>query len=151
MEEKRCALTGHRELPPDFDKNKVYDALEEEIRSGTTYFYCGMARGFDLVALSCLIDLKKKYRFEIEACIPYPEQSEKFGTRDRAEYDRLLPLCDKKTLLFQNYFGGCLLARNRYMVEGCDFVLAYCVQDRGGAAYTVDYAKKQNKPVKNIV
>ena len=69
MNGKSCALTGHREIESGFDENRLYDKLEELIRSGYDYFYCGMAQGFDLLALGCLCDLKRKYKIFVEACI----------------------------------------------------------------------------------
>ena len=40
---KTCAITGHRELPVDFDKNALYDELENLVREGCDEFLCGMA------------------------------------------------------------------------------------------------------------
>lgn len=138
-----CALTGHRELPEQFDRNALYDALEELIRGGCDCFLCGMAKGFDLLALECLISLKQRYKIEIEACIPYAGQECSFSAADKKRYRAMLPWCDEKSVLFPAYFNGCFLARDRYMVEKADVVFAYCVQKSGGAAYTVSYAQKK--------
>lgn len=138
-----CALTGHRELPENFDINPVYDALEELIRQGCHTFYCGMAMGFDLLALECLIDLKQKYTFTIEACIPFVGQENRFSALDKVRYHEYLQWCDKKTVLFPSYQTRCYLARDRYMVDRADVVLAYCTKNSGGTAYTVGYAREK--------
>ena len=150
MEERICALTGHRELPADFDRNALYDALDDLIREGCTYFCCGMARGFDLTALECLVDLKQRYHVRIEACIPYAGYEHGMSAGDRKKYRTLLSWCEIKTVLYPAFFNGCFLARDRYMVDRADLLLAYCKKPTGGAAYTVRYAKQQGKEIRFI-
>ena len=144
---RACALTGHRELPKDFDTNALYDRLEEFIKDGYDTFFCGMAEGFDLKALECLRDLKGKYHIYIEACVPYEGQELHFPLREKEKYRELIEWCDRKTVLFPSYRNGCFLVRNRYMVDCADTVLAYCVKTSGGTAYTVNYAKEKGKKV----
>ncbi len=145
---KCCALTGHRDLPPDFDGGALFDALEALIREGYDSFQCGMATGFDLLALDCLAALKRKYPIFLEACVPYAGQERKFPAAEREKYRKLLPWCDKVTVLSSVYYKGCFLARDRYMVEGCDLLFAYCTKETGGAAYTVEYAVKKGIKVR---
>ena len=145
-----CALTGHRVLPETFDRSALSSALEELILEGYTTFLCGMARGFDLLALSCLVDLKGRYHVRIEACIPYRDQVKSMPAAEREQYERLLVFCDEKTVLSERYYPSCLLFRNRYMVDKCDLLLAYCTKSKGGAAYTVDYAHKRSVEVRML-
>ena len=149
MTERRwaCALTGHRKLPPDFNENALYDKLEELINRGCDTFFCGMAQGFDLLALKCLVALKRKYQFYIEACIPYKGHENALDRADKKSYLELLSRCDQKTVLFESYCDGCFLARDRYMVDCADAVLAYCTKNTGGTAYTADYGMKKGKIV----
>lgn len=145
-----CALTGHRALPEQFDRNALYDGLEELIREGYDRFLCGMAMGFDLLALECLISLKQRYKIELEACIPYAGQEKSFPASERKKYRELLAWCDEKRVLYPAYFQGCFLARDRYMVENADLVFAYCTQKSGGAAYTVSYAEEKGVAVRRF-
>ena len=142
-----CALTGHRELPREFDKNALYDRLELLIEGGCETFFCGMAEGFDLAAMSCLAALKKKRKLFVEACIPFTGFENRFTARDRRVYDELITWCDRTTVIFPEYRAGCFLARNRYMVDCADVLLAYCTKERGGTAYTVNYARRKEVPV----
>lgn len=142
-----CALTGHRDLPSDMDKNAVYDGLETLVKEGCDSFLCGMAEGFDLLALECLVDLKKKYKLYIEACIPYQGHERRFASDQKRKFNELLEWCDVKTVLFEGYRDGCYLARNRYMVDCADMLFAYCKREKGGSAYTVKYAEKKGKRV----
>lgn len=146
-ERKICALTGHRELPADFDKNALIDLLEERILAGTDYFLCGMAAGFDLLALECLLYLRQKHKIKIEACIPCLGQESSFGSYERERYQKFLEACDRKTVLFDNYRQGCYHARDRYMVNCADELVAYCKRTKGGTAYTVREAGKKGIPV----
>ena len=129
-----CALSGHRDLPDDFDKNKVYDDLEQIIKEGYTTFYCGMAKGFDLVALECLVDLKRRYHVRVEACVPFEGQEKNFPPEEKQKYRRLIAECDKVNILADGYFPGCFLTRDRYMVEHSDLLYAYCTRDDSGTA-----------------
>lgn len=147
---KVCALTGHRNLSPAFDENILYDTLEALIGEGYDCFLCGMAKGFDLTALECLRNLKQKYRLTIEACIPYEGQETAFSYDERKKYRELLDWCDHKTILYREYRNGCYLARDRYMVDCADIVLAYCKRETGGTAYTVDYANRKGIPVRFV-
>lgn len=144
----KCALTGHRELSASLDQNALYDALEELIKAGYTAFCCGMAEGFDLLALECLVSLRRKYRIFLEACIPYEGQENSFSFSQRKRYRELIGWCDKRTVLSKSYHGGCYLVRNRYMVDQADLVFAYCNKDTGGTAYTVNYARDRGVEVR---
>lgn len=142
-----CALTGHRDLPSDFDEEGLYRRLEELAEKGCDTFFCGMAMGYDLHALRSLVELKKKYNFTIEACIPYKGHERGFPPEEKALFYELIEKCDQKTVVFEGYRNGCFLARDRYMVDCADVVLAYCKRKTGGTAYTVNYAMKSGKPV----
>lgn len=147
MTGKTCALTGHRNLPLDFDENALSDRLEELILNGFDRFLCGMASGFDLSALRCLIRFKEKYAIELHACIPFAGQEAGFSKEDKKLYRNLLTWCKEKTVLYESYRDGCYLARDRYMVDHADAVFAYCTREKGGTAYTVRYAEKKGIPV----
>lgn len=144
----KCALTGHRDLPETFDVNKLYDCLEETIREGYDTFYCGMARGFDLLALDCLVSLARKYKITLVACEPYKGHGDGFRGELREKYRSLLQWCDEVTVLSPAYYRGAFNVRDRYMVDHADLVLAYCTRDSGGTAYTLRYAEKKGKEIK---
>ena len=99
----KCALTGHRELPENFDVNRLYDLLEAAVRDGYDTFYCGMARGFDLIALDCLVALGRKYPLRLIACIPYEGQENSFSFETKKKYRDLLEWCDEKIVLYPAY------------------------------------------------
>ena len=145
---KTCALTGHRALPPDFDRAKLYDDLEELIQSGCDEFLCGMAMGFDLLALECLIALRQKYRILLRACVPFEGQERSFPPAEKARYREMIAWCDEVYILYPAFRDGCFLARDRFMVEHADMLYAYCTRDTGGSAYTVKYAKSHGLEIR---
>ena len=147
MKGECCALTGHRKLPPNFNRNVLFDELEGLVKSGYTTFFCGMAMGFDLLALSFLVELKERYPLYLEACVPFKGQENSFSREDRLLYRELLLKCDCVTVLFDEYKNGCFLVRDRYMVDCADTLFAYCVKASGGSAYTVRYAKQTGRDV----
>lgn len=142
-----CALTGHRKLPPDFDRNGLYDGLEELIKEGYDRFLCGMAAGFDLLALDCLVALQAKYRIYIEACVPFDGQENSFSIEEKRRYRELIQWCSVVRVLYPAYQNGCYLSRDRYMVDRADILFAYCVKETGGTAYTVRYARTKGVKV----
>ena len=144
---KYLALTGHRTLPQEFSRDRLREKLEELIKEGYDGYFCGMAAGFDLLALDVLVELKRKYPLYLEACIPFEGQEKGYPKEEKERYRELLCWCDRKTVLFPSYRNGCYLVRDRYMVDCADGVLAYLTRDTGGTAYTVNYAREKNVPV----
>ena len=142
------ALSGHRVLAKNFDVSALGRALDELLQQGAECFLCGMALGFDLLCGELLADRKAAgAAFKLVACIPCADQAEKFSAAARARYEAVLAACDERVVLFPSYEHGCMFARNRYMVERCDLLLAYLTSERGGTFYTVRYAEKKGKRV----
>ena len=148
---KTCALTGHRDLPSAFCKNALYDELETLIREGYDRFLCGMAAGFDLAAIECLVDLREKYKIALVACVPYRSQARGFSEQEKQRYVRLLEACDEQYILSGKYEAGCLLARNRYMVDHAARLIAVFDGQDGGTRRTVEYALRSGLEVVYVV
>ena len=155
-----CCFTGHRpeNLPwkaNELDerciclKNLLSTAIDTAIEDGYRNFYCGMARGTDTYAAEILIEKKKIHKdIMIHAALPCPNQHESWNEKDRIRYEQLLEDCDSKTLVSPFYTDSCMLARNRFMVDNSDRVIAvWNGYFRGGTAYTVRYAKNQGKEI----
>ncbi|MBQ9713914.1 MAG: DUF1273 family protein [Clostridia bacterium] len=143
QKEKICVFTGHRELGEDFSPRKLKKEIEKLITEGVDTFYNGMAKGFDLAAAKAVVSLKKKYPFvKWIACIPCYGQEKYFCEKDKKDYVSLLKKADEKVILAQEYYKGCMQARDRYMAERANYMIAYCKKEEGGAAYTVKIFKK---------
>lgn len=143
---RACALTGHRNLGEDFNCAALEREILYLIESGVKVFYCGMAHGFDLAAAECVLSHSEQGA-ELVACVPCPEQGRKYCAVDKLRYERILNNCKEKIIISPRYERGCMLKRDRFMVESCEVVLAYLRTKRGGTYYTVEYALAQGKKV----
>ena len=109
-----------------------------------------MARGFDLIAAQAVCELKEVYpNIKLVACIPCPSQDGKFTAEEKEKYQYVLSKCDSKILLSDHYFNGCMLMRNRFLVDNSSMLIAYLRQKRGGTFYTVKYAEEKGKKIYN--
>ena len=140
---KTCAFTGHRNLEKDFSKKALKEAIISVIKEGAEIFYCGMAVGFDLCAAELVLSLKKKYpHIRLIACIPCLGQEKYFSKTDQKRYVNAVKKADEQVVLAQGYFNGCMQARDKYMAERADALIAYCKRQTGGTAYTVRIFQK---------
>ena len=135
---KTCVFTGHRELPSDFPKRKLKSTIEGLISSGVDTFLCGMAVGFDLLAAETVLALQKKHpQIKLIACIPCIGQEKYFSKADQKRYVSSVKKANEQVILADSYYRGCMQARDKYMAERGDIMIAYCTKSEGGAAYTV--------------
>jgi len=155
---KTCAFTGHR--PESFPfgndeaspeclaiKEKLTAEIEKMIAKGIDTFISGAAKGVDIWAMEAVLGLcESKYpHIKLIAAIPYLGQSKAWSEEEKQRYEQLTNACNK-VVLFEKYFRGCLLARNRFMVDNSDHLIAvYNGSEKGGTAFTVKYAGKQGK------
>ncbi|HWS41682.1 MAG TPA: SLOG family protein [Pseudoflavonifractor sp.] len=150
-----CCFTGHRpdKLPWGADegdprcadlKNRIAAALEEAYEKGMRHFICGMALGADLYFCEAALDLRRRCPgVTVEAAIPCEEQAARWGERDRNRYFALVKDCDYETMVQHHYDRGCMLRRNRYMVDRSSMLIAAYDGLLGGTMYTLAYAMKK--------
>ena len=94
-----------------------------------------------------LKDVVPDRNLQLWAAVPYDRQSLSWSPKDKARYDVILKKADKIEYVSHNYYNGCLLKRNRYMVDKADYVVAYITHGWGGAAQTLEYAKQKKKSI----
>ena len=75
--------------------------------------------------------------------IRYARQAAAWSAQEQERYQAILAKADRVNLLSERYYDGCLLARNRYMVDLATHLIAVYDGQKGGTKYTVDYAKKK--------
>ncbi len=160
--EKTCCFSGHRpsKLPWREDeqdprcialKVSIRRAVEGAYEKGYRHFICGMAQGCDFYfceAVQALRGLRSDVT--VEAAIPCEEQAQRWPERDRERYFDLVGQCDFETMVQHHYDRGCMLRRNRYMVDRSNLLIAAFDGTLGGTMYTVTYAMKQNIEVEII-
>lgn len=150
-----CCFTGHRpeKLPWGCDetdercqalKRRLDLELEQAYRDGFRHFICGMARGADFYFCEAALDLRdRRSGVTVEAAIPCEEQAARWCDADRARYFDLVSHCDLETMVQRRYDRGCMLRRNRYMVDRSARLLAVYDGMLGGTMYTISYARKR--------
>ncbi len=149
-----CCFTGHRKLDGGTMPalSELLDGvLDRLIAAGVTTFRTGGAVGFDtLAALKVLERRETDPSISLELYLPCRNQTDGWGERSRAYYDYILNRADRVIYVRDRYVKGCMLERNRRLVDGSQFCIGYCCTDHGGSAYTLDYAKKKGVRVINL-
>ena len=151
-------FTGHR--PDKLGTRRDIDELRlqlhmrivQAISEGFTDFYCGMAMGTDILAGELVIALQRQYpELRLIAVLPFPEQSKGWPADWKRRWSALLYQADEQVVLYPSYRQGCFHARNRYMVDHAQRVIAVYNGSPGGTRMTVEYARKKGVPVDLIV
>ena len=141
---KSCAFTGHREPLGSFPKTELKKQIQALIDKGCTVFYCGMAQGFDLLAAKEVIKAKKRNpEVKLIACVPCEEQEKYFPAAEKKAYRALIKKADERVCLAEKYYRGCMQARDRYMADNAEAMIAYLRKTSGGTAYTAGYFGKK--------
>ena len=152
---KSIAFKGHRIIPLVRQKEvrkRLTAAVTFAYKSGMTRFYCGMALGFDLMAAEVVLSLKEQFLdIRLIAVVPFSGQSDRWDSSEQERYHRIIAKTDMVVVLSGNYFRGCLLRRNDYMLShSCGVIAYYDGKPQGGTFYTVRKAERMKMEVVNI-
>ena len=100
-----------------------------------------MAEGCDLYFCEAVLALREDHPdITLEAAVPFAGQAEHWGAAQRQRYEALLACCDTVTVLQEHYSPGCMMKRNRYMVDHADLIIACYDGKSGGTLNTLRYA-----------
>ena len=152
-----CCFTGHREnkLPwrgRETDarcialKKKISMAVERAYLSGMRHFICGMATGCDFYFAEAVLS----QGLRLEAWLPCPSQADRWSEADRSRYTALLMDCAAVYMTEPEYSQGCMLRRNRKMVDAADGLLTVYDGSPGGTGAAIDYARRTGKTVTGL-
>ncbi len=144
---KTCSFTGHRILSKDFDVDKLKEVINTMLINGYKIFLVGMAMGFDMFCAEILLEKKREFNIDVIACVPCKEQSKFYKKEEKTKYEEYLKKVDKIVYFGEEYKEGCMQERNRYMVDNSSVLIAHLKYFKGGALYTVNYAKKKEKEI----
>lgn len=153
---KTVCFTGHRTIPAGEELEALTGRLDALIlaayKKGYRTFIAGGAVGFDTLAACRVLAAKETMPdISLHLALPCRNQTEKW-TRldDLILYKKILGAADRVDYLTVFYTDTCMHERNRFMVDRSALCIAYCKKQRGGSAYTVNYAKKQGLGILNI-
>ncbi len=153
--ETSCCFTGHRNIPAQ-DGLWIRRRLREEIlrlaEQGVHSFLAGGALGFDTMAAQEVLRVRAEYAPSLELVLVLPclGQEEAWSQRDAAVYRALLCQADQVIYTGTQRQKGCMFRRNRFLVDHSAYCICYQVTQRGGTAYTVQYARNQGLQVSNL-
>ena len=146
MKERTVCFTGHRQI--DAQHMMALPALlkaeiAKQIEAGATHFRAGGAIGFDTLAALCVLEQKKKYpHIKLDLMLPCRDQDAAWSEQDRHAYRFVLSQADSVVYVRERYSEGCMLERDRRLVEGSDVCVAFLTKSKGGTAYTAGQALK---------
>ena len=157
MKTNSCAFTGHRpyKFPWRYDESdercvKLKEMLSEQIEKlvdlGMTDFLSGMAEGTDLWAAQSVLTLRENHPdLKLHCILPHKGQADKFRITAQEQYLSILNQADSIVYVNRCYHDGCMLERNRFLIDHASVLLAvYNGEQRGGTAATLRYARKKH-------
>ena len=156
LREKTCCFTGHRTIPVSVSEalqQKAEKKIMELYNRGVIYYGCGGALGFDtLMAQTCfaLRDSGSCPQMKVILVYPFDGFTDRWNGIQIATYKELFKKFDKVVCVSSEASREAYLARNRHLVGGSAFCIAYCVHQRSGTGYTVRYAQKQGVEIYNL-
>lgn len=139
----RISISGHREIE---NPNIIYEAIDKVLSiNNVTEMLFGGARGADNYALSAALANVKKPKLTVVVPDTVDKQPAECQHNIRLA-DNLVELKNPIVWPYESY-----KIRNCYLVENCDFLLAFFNgKQAGGTWQAIKYAKSVNKYVKQI-
>ena len=113
---------------------------------GFRTFLCGMARGCDQYFAEAVLACRAAGTAPeaiLTAMVPCPSQKDGWAAEEQARYDALLAACSAVEVLEPVYTPGCMLRRNRAMVQRASLLISVFDGTPGGTASTLRFAAKQ--------
>ena len=145
MENKICCFAGHSSIVDKSDlRVHVYEKCEKLIcRYGVKTFWVGNYGSFDFLASGVVRNLKSKYPdIELDLILPYVTKTiNEYREMYYKEYDHMI-IADMPENTPVRYR---ILKCNQFMIEQSDFLIAYVKHSFGGAAKTLEYARKKKQ------
>ena len=152
---KTCCFTGHRHIP-----EKDYALIEEKLEQTIIKLYhndiinyrAGGALGFHTLAAETVLRLRdgSLQNMRLILVLPCLNQTKGWKAEDVARYEEIKRRANKVKYVSQEYTSECMYKRNRHLVDGSSVCVCYQMQNTGGTAYTVQYAKRQGLRVINV-
>ncbi len=149
MDNKICCFAGHGDAVIN---THLYDELKKSIESlickGITEFWVGNYGKFDATAANCLFELKKTHtQIKSFLVIPYLTKKTEIGAAHyQSIYDGIIiadiPAATPKKFMISKC--------NQYMINSSEYLICFVKHTWGGAAKTLEYAKKKKLIITNI-
>ena len=154
-----CCFTGHRPAKLPWGRSEGDPrclSLKAEIAArregiyelGYRNFICGMAEGCDLYFAEAVLAMRDHLPdVTLEAAIPCDRQADKWTAAQQRRYEHIMAESDTVTFVQHRYSPGCMMRRNRYMVDRSSLLLACFDGQTGGTMNTILYAQRSGLKV----
>lgn len=154
IKEKSCCFTGHRKVrKSEFDlvQLKLKEIITKLIEANVTMFICGGDLGFDTMAALEVLEQRKIYKnISLIMALPCKEQCKNWKEKEQIIYKNIIQRANKIIYVSEEYSKGCMLKRNRYMIDNSSYCICYLRYAKSGTSYTVNYAKNKDLILINI-
>lgn len=125
--------------------------LETLYGEGCRRFYAGGAMGFDTLAASRVLILRKRYPdVRLYLLLPCRHQARGWPPQEVARYEDVLSRSDGFRYVFEEYSPTAMTARNHALVEAAEVCVAYVRRTASGSGQTVRAAEEKGIPVLNL-
>lgn len=162
IKENTCCFTGPR--PPRlpgfgddsaretaFLRSEIKAAVFEAYYEGYRVFMSGMAEGFDLLAAEAVLELKEEFEgISLAAVLPFSGAPKRHSPETAERIEAILRRADAVFSITENYFQGCELIRNRYMVDRSSLIIGYYDGTSPGTAHCWKYALEKGLETVNL-
>ena len=159
-----CAITGHRPTRFKFGykenmsgckrlKKRLHDQFILLYQQGVRKFFVGGSLGVDQWAGEILLRLKEQSAYsdiELIVVIPFAGHDATWDERSKTRLAFLLQHCAESMTVSSHSSPEAYKARNYYMVDHADVLVAVYDNDRAlrsGTGQTVNYARKKGLPL----
>lgn len=155
---RRTTFIGHRDvyIHDTKLKDRLLNAIREEINNGCLDFVMGAHGNFDSMALSACRNLRTEFKnLEIEVVITSLNQINPEIEVDQFGTTKYIPYSDVKTSMYEieeEYFKKRIISSNKQMIDTCDTIICYVNPNKnyGGARIALKYAQKKGLKIINL-
>ena len=142
---KSCFFLGHRDAP-DSIRDTLDEAIERHITEyGVTEFFVGHYGRFDRMAQAALVRAKARYpEITVRLLIPYHPTEQPISAPDGFDGTYYPPGMERVPRKFA------IIRANRYMIDNCDYLIAYVWHAISNARELLEYARKRGVMIENL-
>lgn len=143
MKSKICCFAGHREI---YDttvlREKLIETVKDLIQTHEVYeFWVGNYGTFDRMCANVIEDLGKSFP-HIRLCMVVPYLTKEINDNKDFYYKKYNEIIIAPTN--QTTPGACRIIKcNEYMIRSSAYLVCFIIRGIGGAAKTLEFAKKQ--------
>ena len=149
-----CCFTGHRQIPlaelAPLTQH-LDDVLSALYRDGCRDFYAGGALGFDTLAASRVLLLRREHPdARLHLLLPCRDQAKDWPPPEAARFEEILSRADTFRYVREEYAASAMADRNRELVEEGDICVAYVRRRGSGSGQTARLAHDKGITVINL-